>query len=79
MYLIVDGLSGISTCFVSLTDGADSFATDISLVKSSLQHCLRRAVCKGHGHHDDGNCVPSDRVDTTKTYLGATDAMRLMW
>ena len=54
-----------------------SFAANISLVEVTLQECLSQATCSDDNHHDD-ECVSSDRKDTTKAYLGATDSMRLL-
>ena len=58
-------------------DGVISFAANISLVEFTLQECLNEATCSDDNHHDN-ECVSSDRKDTTKAYLWATDSMRLL-
>ena len=72
--------SQLTACILSsdMIDGSNSFAANISLVESSLQECLSQAVCSDHNHHDD-TCISVDRVGSTKSYLGATDNMRLLW
>ena len=59
-------------------DGVISFTANISLVELSLKQCLSQAACSDHNHHGDSSCVSSDRIDTTKAYLKATDSMRLL-
>ena len=56
---------------------SDFYAANVSLVEFTLQECLSQVICNDDDHHDD-KCVSSDRLDTTKTCLGANDNIRLL-
>ncbi|XP_065920006.1 ectonucleoside triphosphate diphosphohydrolase 1-like [Dysidea avara] len=56
--------------------GVNDFVANISLAGLSLTNCLKRTKCSSANSFTQ--CIPANRVGSSKSYLGGTDSLRVL-